>query len=157
MDLSDGELYEKYGDDLTRFATFLVGPSDASDVVVDAVLGAFGSRDWPIVREPRAYLYRAVLNRARMHARSERRRRSYEQRAARVEAEELTPADPDVLSAVARLSGRQRAVIYLTYWDDLSPKTIADLLGVSEGSVKRHLARGRETLRNHLDRSDDEH
>jgi RNA polymerase sigma factor (sigma-70 family) len=151
MEASDGELYEKYGEELTRFATFLVGPTDAPDVVVDAVLGAFASRDWPVVREPRAYLYRAVLNRARMHARAERRRRSYEHLATRADRIDPAPPDPDVLRAVTQLSRRQRAVVYLTYWDDLSPRTIADLLGVSEGSVKRHLARGREVLRRHLD------
>jgi RNA polymerase sigma-70 factor (ECF subfamily) len=151
MDAENGEIYEKYSEELTRFATFLVGPSDSPDVVVDAALGAFASRDWPVVREQRAYLYRAVLNRARMHARGERRRRTYEQRAARADVVDAAPPDPDVLRAVAHLSDRQRAVVYLTYWDDLSPRTIADLLGISEGSVKRHLARGRQILRRDLD------
>jgi hypothetical protein len=32
MNSSDGETYEKYAEELTRFATFLVGPSDAPDI-----------------------------------------------------------------------------------------------------------------------------
>ena len=152
MDLTDGELYEKYGDELTRFATFLAGPADAPDIVVEAVLGAFAVANWPAVRDRRAYLFRAVLNRARMHARSEGRRRSYEQMSASTEiASDVPRPDPDVLDAVARLSERQRAVVYLTYWDDLTPSAIAALLDISEGSVRRHLARARRILRSRLD------
>jgi RNA polymerase sigma-70 factor (ECF subfamily) len=152
MDASDGEVYEKYGEELTRFATFLLGAGDAPDVVVDAVLGAFASPAWPTVRERRAYLYRAVLNRARMHARSQGRRRAREQVSAQPDVAPEAPApDPDVLAAVAGLSERQRAVVYLTYWDDLTPSAIASLLDVTEGSVRRHLARARRILRSRLD------
>jgi RNA polymerase sigma-70 factor (ECF subfamily) len=59
--------------------------------------------------------------------------------------------DPDVLRAVARLSMRQRAVVFLTYWSDLEPATVAGLLGIGEGSVRKHLARARARLRELLD------
>jgi RNA polymerase sigma factor (sigma-70 family) len=49
------------------------------------------------------------------------------------------------------LGVRQRAVIVLTYWADLEPAAIADWLGVSEGSVRSHLARARANLREVLD------
>jgi RNA polymerase sigma factor (sigma-70 family) len=55
-----------------------------------------------------------------------------------------------VLDAIGRLSVRQRAVVYLTYWDDLDPAATAELLGISEGSVRRHLARARANLRRTL-------
>jgi DNA-directed RNA polymerase specialized sigma24 family protein len=42
-------------------------------------------------------------------------------------------------------------VVYLTYWDDLTPTQIATLLHISEGSVKKQLARAREQLRRILD------
>ena len=38
-----------------------------------------------------------------------------------------------------------------TYWDDLDPGSIAGLLDISEGSVKRHLARARSHLKEALD------
>ena len=59
--------------------------------------------------------------------------------------------DPEVLEAVARLSVRQRAVIVLTYWNDLDPKSVATLLGLSEGTVRRYLARARANLKEQLD------
>ena len=70
----DEDVYRKHAEELTRFATFLVGPDDAPDVVSDAVLSAFSSRSWPAVDDRRAYLLRSVLNAARMLARSSARR-----------------------------------------------------------------------------------
>jgi RNA polymerase sigma factor (sigma-70 family) len=58
---------------------------------------------------------------------------------------------PEVLEAVGQLSPRQREVVVLTYWEDLSETTVADRLGMSPGSVRRHLGRARQRLRNLLD------
>ena len=58
---------------------------------------------------------------------------------------------PEVVAAVARLSSRQRACVYLTYWEDLSPPMVADRLGIGEGTVKQYLARARAKLREVLD------
>jgi len=46
---------------------------------------------------------------------------------------------------------QQRAVIHLTYWEDLTPSVVATRLGVSEGTVRRQLARARDRLRKVLD------
>jgi len=54
--------------------------------------------------------------------------------------------DVDVLIAVDRLSVRQRAAVFLTYWEDLPAEVVAERMGVSVGSVKRHLARARKRL-----------
>src|SRR5438093_12249166 len=130
----DERIYRKHAEELTRFATFLVGPDDAPDVVSSAVLRALSSASWSKVEHYRAYLLRGVLNEARMHHRSTARRRAREQRSATPEAFEEIDLLSDVLDMVDRLSPRQRAVVYLAYWDDLDPAAIAELLGVSEGS-----------------------
>ena len=57
-------VYRKHADDLTRFATGLVGPSDAADVVSEAVLSCLSSPSWASVIEKRSYLYRSVYNKA---------------------------------------------------------------------------------------------
>ena len=41
-------------------------------------------------------------------------------------------------------------MIYLTYWLDMTPDSIATFLDLSEGSVKKHLDRGRSALRTTL-------
>jgi RNA polymerase sigma factor (sigma-70 family) len=147
----NAEIYGKHADDLVRFATGLVGPTDAPDVVSDAVIRALSSRSWSGVQNHRAYLTRAVLNEARMHHRSTLRRRARETRNATDDVTYDSVPRPEVLEHVARLSLRQRAVVVLTYWDDLDQHTVAERLGISEGSVRRHLARAHVKLRRLLD------
>ncbi|MFP3914782.1 MAG: RNA polymerase sigma factor [Actinomycetota bacterium] len=150
MSPSDAEVYEKYADELVRFATGLVGPTDAADVVADTFAKAVDSVRWERVSDPRSYLYQAVLNQVRMRHRSTMRRRARELRTAPREGIDPPEVRPEVLEAVGRLSSRQRAVIVLTYWEDLAAREVADSLGLSEGTVKRHLARGRARLREML-------
>ena len=154
MDAADGEVYRKHADDLTRFATGLVGPGNAADVVSEAVLSCFNSEQWPTVTAKRSYLYRSVYNKAAEFHRSSRRRSRREALVADRELVEGPEIRPEVLAAVFGLSVRQRAVIVLTYWEDLDSSTIAALLNISDGSVKRHLARGRSRLKEVLNVDD---
>ena len=134
-----------------RFATGLVGPVDAGDVVSTAVLNCLTSDNWSTVVSKRPYLYRSVYNAAAALRRSSHRRAVREQRAARPEVTDEFEIRPEILEAVKHLSFRQRAAIVLTYWEDLDPVAIASLLEISHGSVKRHLARGRSRLKEVLD------
>ena len=151
FDRSDAEVYREYAVELERYATVLVGPADATDVVVDAVLGAFGSRAWPKVTNPRAYLYRAVYHRALDLRRGAARRHRREMVTA--SSQYVVEAEPslDAQRALDHLSAQQRAVVFLTYWADLTPLQAAELLDVSEGTVRKQLARARTTLRRVLD------
>jgi hypothetical protein len=56
-------------------------------------------------------------------------RRRRVQATAGPEAFEASSPSPEVLDAVAGLSLRQRAVVVLTYWNDLEPAAVAGLLG----------------------------
>ena len=56
---TDEELYVKYSDRLIRFASTIVGPADAEDVMIDGVIGAFGSRGWNSVDDRPSYLYQS--------------------------------------------------------------------------------------------------
>jgi DNA-directed RNA polymerase specialized sigma24 family protein len=124
---TDERLYRDLAPELIRFATALVGRAEAADVMASAFAKAMASRTWPAVVNRRAYLYRAV------------------------DRWELPGLHPDVKAAVLQLSLRQRAVIVLTYWADFDPATTAEMLGISEGSVRQHLARARAHLREALD------
>jgi len=146
--LARSEVYEKYSHDLIRFATGLAGPDDGPDLVSAAMLSVLWSQSWDQVQNPRAYLYRAVLNEARKSYKTAMRRAGAEARAA-VPAGG-TPArdvEPEILEAVGSLSVRQRAVVFLAYWEDLRPAEIARRLDLSESTVHRYLSRAESRLR----------
>lgn len=144
--VNDEQVYRLYAAELTRYATGLVGPFDAADVVTDACLRAFASKGWQSVDNRRAYLYRTVHNVARDQHRSTLARRLREIRSADREEVPAAEVDVDVLAAVARLSVQQRSAVYLTYWEDLTPERVGEVMGISSGTVKRHLARARKRL-----------
>ncbi len=150
-DRGDAEVYREHAAELVRYATVLVGPTDAADVVADAVLGAFGSRAWPTVTNRRAYLYRAVYHRALDVRRGAVRRHRREAVTASSEHEVGAEPSLDAQRALDHLPAQQRAVVFLTYWADLTPAQAAELLDVSEGTVRKQLARARATLRRVLD------
>jgi RNA polymerase sigma factor (sigma-70 family) len=52
-----------------------------------------------------------------------------------------------LLQALARVPARQRAVLVLRYWEDLSVEDTADALDCSVGTVKSQAARGLATMR----------
>jgi len=149
----DVDTYRQHAPELTRYATVLVGPDDAADIVADAVLSAMRSPAWRHVEHRRAYLYRAVLHTSASFQRSTARRRRREDLVAARATPEPTIDETsiDARRTLAVLSPQQRAVVFLTYWQDQPPDQIAELLDISEGTVRKQLARARETLRRTLD------
>lgn len=139
-------MYEKYARELIGFATAVAGPSDAEDVVAGAVLRAMSSPRWRAIENRRAYLYRAVMSEALNVRRATARRLKREERAAAVASFETSPSDHDVLVALRRLTVRQRAVVFLTYWTDQPAAAVAGTLGMSQRSVERELTVARRRI-----------
>jgi RNA polymerase sigma-70 factor (ECF subfamily) len=134
------ELYERHSAELVRFASSLVDPTRGPDVVADVFVEII--RRQPIIDQPRAYLYRAVYNRAVSHY----RRAGREVPASDHPELETRPATTEQSAQwlepyLESLSEQQRAVLFLRYVEDMTPDSIARILVVSEGSVKRQLAR----------------
>ena len=133
-----------------RLAYGLTGDTGhAEDVAQDAFARAYAS--WGRVSragDPQAYVRRIVIN--------EYRRRFRKQRV----AEELPGVLPDagtvppgpeersaLLDALRSLGPRQRAVIVLRYWMDLSEAETASALNCSRGTVKSQASRGLAALK----------
>jgi RNA polymerase sigma factor (sigma-70 family) len=147
----DEAVYRRHAPRLMGLAAALVGASDADDVVAAALARVLASAGWPAVENAEAYLTRAVVNEARSWSRSALRRTARDARWARGQVgADRELGDPELAAALLRLPVRQRAVVFLTYWADLAPGAIADQLEISEGSVRKHLARARSTLRKEL-------
>lgn len=63
----------------------------------------------------------------------------------------------DVLRrALLTLPPKQRAVVVMRYYDDLSERQTAEVLGITPGSVKTHASRGLAALRDALGADDKE-
>lgn len=147
--------YAAWAPELVRHASVLVAPSLAADVVADtfAQLLAANGDSWANARDPRAYLFGAVSNTARMQHRSDARRSQRQQRhlalAGPPTARPPEPSD-DLTDVLDQLSPGQREIVSLTYWEDMAPVDVADLLQVSEGTVRKQLARARARIRKAL-------
>jgi len=144
------ELWRAHGSDLLRFATLLVGPHDADDVAVDAFLGAVRNAAAPSIQNSRAYLLAAVSNHAASFRRSRERRWRRDLAAVRPSSTSPTDEFGDVRRAVAKLTVAQRSVVYFAFWEDMSERAIADLLGIAPGTVHRNLSRAKLILRKAL-------
>lgn len=150
-DVGDWEsTYREHAPRLMRMAALLVGPADAGDLVADAVLRAVGSRRWSQIEGRGAFMMTVLVNEARRRALSDRRRIAREQRTA--PRLEYRDGDPwvELVAIVASLSMRQRGVVYFAYWEDLSIPQIASVMGISEGTVRRHLDRAKRQLRERI-------
>lgn len=55
--------------------------------------------------------------------------------------------EPELLTAVRKLSERQRVCVFLAFGFGWTRAEVAELLGVGEGTVQRHIDRGLDRLR----------
>jgi RNA polymerase sigma-70 factor (sigma-E family) len=152
-------LYRSQRLPLLRLAVLLTEDTGvAEDVVQDAFLAL--RRRWHAV-DPQAaagYLRTSVVN----GSRSVHRRRSVARKYAWLsEPGEEPPADlavllaedhREVVEALRRLPQRQREVLVLRYWAELSEAEIAEALGVARGTVKSSASRGLSALEQQLRR-----
>lgn len=142
-----------YGTYLVGLCTLLLKDADlAQDVAQETFLRAW--KKGRLVRETeRAWLTRVAVN----ICRDEMRSRWFRHVDRRVTPEALPipveagQVETDVLDVVQRLPAREREVIVMHYWNDLSPEEIAQVLGVSRATVFRRLQRGRNRLKIELE------
>lgn len=143
-------LWREHSRDRVGLATMLAGPANAHDIAVEAFLRAAPAADQPGVSNARAFLMRSMVNRAHDLRRSNERRWRRDLAAVGPASTSVLDSFVDVRRAVATLSLTQRSVVYFVYWEDRTEAETADLLGVSVGTVRRHLVRARTHVRKAL-------
>lgn len=147
-----GEFVESRWSALLHVANLLTGGDrhEAEDLVQSALMKALGR--WSGIGEPEAYvrtvMYRHQISRWRL--RRPYREATFAAPPTDAGAADAT-ADADLRIAVgralARLTARQRTVLVLRYFEDLSESEVAGVLGCSVGTVRSTTHRSLARLR----------
>jgi len=153
------DLYHSRRLNLVRLAIFLVDDlHTAEDVVQDAFAAVYRRHgaDLSDLDTAGAYLHTAVVNAARSVLRRRQTARAYvpPEPGYGPPAEEhvlLAEEHRQVIDALQRLTARQREVLVLRYWSDLSEVQIAETLGLSRGTVKSTASRALDALEKMLE------
>jgi RNA polymerase sigma factor (sigma-70 family) len=153
-------LFQRHAATITRYVTRRLGPDLAEDIVADTFLAAFRQRgSYDVTRDDALpWLYGIAGNLVRRHHRDEvRKLRALQRTGTDPVAQEFTDlvdtrlsADATsriVAAAVASLDLRQRDVVLLVAWAELTYDQVAEALGIPEGTVRSRMNRARARLR----------
>jgi DNA-directed RNA polymerase specialized sigma24 family protein len=137
-------LYEQHYASLVRLAALLVRDTTAAEAIVQDSFVAVAA-----ARQRRGntdgaldFLRQSVLNRSRSALRHG---------ITPAPATGAAPSSPSLLAALGELPARQREVLVLRYYVNLSEEQAADTIGISLAAVRRHATRANATLRTLLD------
>jgi RNA polymerase sigma-70 factor (sigma-E family) len=151
-----GDLYIRHAPEGIRLAFLLTGDRAlAEDLVQEAFARLVGRLRH--LRDPGAfgaYLRRTIVNLATSHFRHRRVERAFLERSAGPPELRTNPneeLDATMHDALMRLPVRQRAVMVLRFYEDLSDSQTAELLRCSPGTVRSLVSRGMKTLRSELE------
>jgi len=149
------ELYSAHVDAVLGYSLRRVGrPEDAGDIVSETFLVAWRRlADVPEGEGARLWLYGVARRTLANHRRGEGRRTALGERL----RHDLSSTVPDhafavteqetVRAALGRLADRDREILELAAWEELEPREIAEVLGISAVAVRSRLSRSRARLR----------
>lgn len=154
--VSFSEVFRDHYPRAVRLAYLQCGDRErAEDAVAEAMAKVFVRWRTGAVERVGPYLRRAVVNEVLQDA----RRRSAAERAlllvhgdlrgSRAETEDVADRD-ELIRVLQRLPSRQRLVVVLRYYEQLSEAETADALGIGVGGVKSQASRGLARLREEL-------
>lgn len=154
------QLYDRHAADIHRYVARRLGDGYADDITAETFLTAFRQRHrYDTDRtSARPWLYGIAANLIGKHRRTEMRglralartgvdpvAESWTERVeSRVTAQ---AASGPLAAALAGLAARDRHVLLLVAWADLSYKEVAEALSIPVGTVRSRLNRARRTVR----------
>jgi RNA polymerase sigma-70 factor (ECF subfamily) len=148
------ELYESTAPKIAAYLRRVTGSPDWAEDLLQDTYVRFLNAERPVMdeRQTLSYLYRVATNLVYDGWRSMRREREWEESAPTAD----TPPEPvglrrDVEDALAKLSPRERALVWLAYVEGYAHRDIARVLEVKDKSVRVLLFRARRKLAKILD------
>ena len=158
MEADITSICEKYGDRLYAAAFNICRqPQDAEDAVQEALIRLYRT-DTKFESEEhlKAWLIRVTVNAAKSTIRSfwNRNRTSYEDYMDSLSFED--PSDRTLMDAVLALPEKYRIIVHLHYFEGYKTREIAEILELSENTVKTRLFNSRKILKAKLEGWEDE-
>lgn len=154
--VSFDEFVTSHGDTLRKLAFAVLGDAHLADDAAQAALAKV-LRHWDRIEHPRSYSQRAVVTECVDRQRKARREvprspTSFQDLRSSsagdpAKASESRQARDELWRAVLALPARQRAVLALRYFEELSDAEIAQILSIRPGTVRSTAARALATLR----------
>jgi RNA polymerase sigma factor (sigma-70 family) len=145
---SFGEFYRAEWAGAVRLASLLVQRAAAEDLVQDAFAAVYPKFD--SLANPGGYLRVAIVNGCRQLYR--RRAVELDRMPRLAVAADTSPELNELADVVAALPYRQRAVLVMRYWLELSEQEIADALSCRPGTVKSLSSRALTRLNTEVNR-----
>ena len=148
-------LFERHRDYVFRLAWGFVGQQElAEDVTQEVFLRLARARDRAHPRAQfRTWLYQVTLNTSRELRRKKKEINLEESSDLDHHSTPTAPPDERLLDlerALDQLSERQREALILRYFEGLSTRETADVMGCRQGTLKSHLHRAVELLRSFM-------
>ena len=141
---------------LRRFLLALCGGDAAlaDDIAQDALVRAYvASGSFLGLSKFSTWLFRIAYNCYIDHCRKAKPDQAPVEDALNLPSEDSSDASfryQQLYQALERIPEKEKAAISLFYFEDLSIKEIAAILGIPQGTVKYHLSMGRTHLKQHI-------
>jgi RNA polymerase sigma-70 factor (ECF subfamily) len=150
-------MYDTHRNQVWAYAACLAGRQRADDLVSETFVVAW--RRFGDVPDPALpWLLGVARNMVRDRIRAEGRQgsleselRSWAGMARTTSSDEAVATRLDVLRALATLPEKDREVLILTAWEELTPHEAAAVVGVTPAAIRVRLHRARKRLRSTLD------
>lgn len=146
----------QYKLDLYRFAKSILGNEvDVEDAISETILKAYANKDQlKDKKKIKAWLLKIQVNECYKILRKQKRFvfcESLEKYSSSYEQEFIDSKEGEIGQYINKLRPKLRMVVGLYYYEDLTVYEISKILGISEGTVKSRLSRGREKLKKMLE------
>lgn len=163
-----GELYARHWESCVKYASLLVGSSQAEDIVQEIFMKVWRNRSTLIASESlRPYLLRSVYNSSLNLLRNDRFKETFRNRyALQIELHAATQYDPDRCSiiselfakdtrssiedAIGLLPDRCQTIFRMSYIYGMPHKDIAKKLDISLSTVDNQIYKALKLIRTHI-------
>jgi len=145
-------LLDAHRDDVYRFLVTLVGSNDADDCFQETFLAAFGA--YSSLRDTtnlKGWLFTIAHRKAIDCHRSRRRVTPSDALPDRGDTP-ASPTDETLWSRVGALPPKQRSAVALRYVEDMTYRSIGEVIGCSEAAARQNVRAGLNALREDLNR-----